>query len=677
MNAALALSPQARAVLRRARRHYAPPERMSARQWAERYRVMHSGPFAGNRFSLAATPALAGLFAAYEDPLVREIWCAKSSQLGWTQGFVLNCIGKQIHLDPCPMLVLTAKDGDARGFSRKKLEPAVKASRPLLERVPVGGKVAGSSWDYKSFPGGWLQIAGANSPGNVKSTDYKRVFVEEPDDTSRNVHGQGDAIALGRERYKAFADGKLIVGGTPTVRGLSRIWAGLERTDQRRMYVACPHCGHEQPLRWEQVRWDQDALIHHPIYGTHRPETARYECEACCTPEQPEGRWSDAQKNDAVLEASKRPDHGWRATAAFSGAAGFLLNELYSTFSESRFEVLVRKFLEAEHALDNGDDTLMRAFVNNQLGEPWEIKSNAPELDALVERGEDYALWTAPTEALVATCFVDVQRGGEQSGEARLEYLIVAWGRGLESWRVARGHALGNPLEEATWDELDRQLAEPIRSAGGGTLPITLMGVDSGDGMTQEAVLRYCRRAQRQGRDVIPTKGSSVPGKPIFSTPRALDHLHNDRASKYGLKLYLVGTDTAKDALVSRLKLTGRGPGRMHWPAAIGTDYLQQITAEVKVPGRNGKEKWEVLAGRRNEMTDCEVGNLHLAYKLRLQAMPEQFWLDVESRLRQPSLLTPTADPGAAAALSPAAEPPSTVPVGRPITGGQPFRGWR
>ena len=69
--------------------------------------------------------------------------------------------------------------------------------------------------------------------------------------------------------------------------------------------------------------------------------------------------------------------------------------------------------------------------------------------------------------------------------------------------------------------------------------------LDSGDGMTQEAVLRYCRRAQRQGRDVIPTKGSSVPGKPIFSTPRALDHLHNDRASKYGLKLYSIGTDTA------------------------------------------------------------------------------------------------------------------------------------
>lgn len=672
MSAAAALSPQARTALRRARQHYAPPERLTLQQWSERHREMHSGPFAGNKFRLENTPALAGIFDAYLDPLVREIWCMKSAQLGWTQGFVLNAIGYQVDLDPCPMLVLTAKDGDAKGFSRKKLEPAIRASARLSALIELSIKTAGSSWDFKAFRGGWIQLAGANSPGNVKSTDYRIVFVEEPDDVSRNVAGQGDAIALGRERNKAYSNGKLIVGGTPGVKQISRVVAGMERSDKRRMFLECPHCGHEQTLRWPQVTWEQNALQHHPIYGAHQPDTARYACEACGTPEQPELYWTDSQKNDALLAAAKRPDRGWRATAPFSGVSGYYLSELYSTFSESRFSVLVRKFLEAQHALDNGDDTLMRSFYNNQLGEPWELKSTAPELDELAARGLDYALWTAPAEALVATCFVDVQRGGEHSGEARLEYLVVAWGRGLESWRIARGIVPGNPLEEATWDALDRDLAQPIRSAGGGTLPITAMGVDSGDGMTVDAVYAYCRRCQRQGRDVIPTKGSSARNKPIFRPPLMLDHQHNDRAAKYGLKLYSIGTDAGKDSVTARLKLVGRGNGRMHWPAAIGIDYLEQITSEVKMPDRNGREAWVVLAGRRNEMLDCEVGNLHLAHKLRLHAHTEPYWLAMEARIRQPSLLDAPKPEDLNAPL-PARAPP---PAARQITGARPFTGF-
>lgn len=677
MSAAALLSPQARQALRRARRHFAPARRMSVREWAETHRRMHSGPRAGNLFEIDETPALAGILAAYQDPLVREVWCQKSAQIGWTQGFVMNVMGYHVHLDPCPILVLFAKEGATKRFMREKLEPAIRASRVLLDRIPLEARSPSNTQDYKGFTGGFIQLVGSNSPTNVKSTDARVVIVEEPDDTSKNVAGQGDSIAMGRERYKSYPNGKMIVGGTPTVRGLSKIEAGMLKTDQRRMYVECPHCGHEQTLRFEQLRWQQDALVHHPVYGTHRPDTARYACEACGVDGQEHLFWTDDQKNQAVLAASKRPDHGYRATAAFSGIAGFYTNELYSTFAGSRFEYFAQKWLEAKHAMDLGDDSLMRSFKNNQLGETFELKSDAPEIADLVDRGEDYAEWTVPAEALVATAFVDVQRGGEASGEARLEYLIVAWGRGEESWRVARGVALGNPMDTATWDELDRQLAKPIRNAAGGVLPLTALGVDSGDGMTQEAVYRYCRARSMDARDVIPTKGASKRGKPIYSPPRALDHTHNDRASRWGLKLYLIGTESAKDTIAARLKLQGRGDGRMHWPAAIGTDYLEQITAEVKIPGRNGEELWSCRAGRRNEMLDCEVGNLHLARKLRLHSMPEHYWRELEAQIRQPDLLgqaeqASTFPDGSAASAS---APPNATAAQR-IGGARPFSGF-
>lgn len=693
MNAASRLSPQAREALRRARRHFAPARRMTVSEWARNYRVLHSGPRAGSLFDIDETPALAGILAAYQDPTVREIWCQKSAQIGWTQGVVMNVMGYHVHLDPCQMLVLFAKDGATKRFMREKLEPAIRASKPLLERIPLEARSASNTQDYKGFTGGFVQLVGSNSPTNVKSTDARIVFVEEPDDTAKNVAGQGDAIVLGRERYKGYPNGRMIVGGTPTVEGFSKMAAGMGKTDQRRMFVECPHCGHEQTLRWEQVRWQSDASINHPVYGTHRADTARYACEACGTDDQPELWWTDDQKNAAVLAASHRPDYGYRATAPFNGLAGFYTSELYSLFAGSRFEYLVTKYLEAKHALDRGDDTLMRSFRNNQLGETFELKSEAPEIEALIARGEDYAEWTAPAEALVATVFVDVQRGGESS-DARLHALVVGWGRNEESWRIARVIVYGNPLERAVWESLDAELARPIRSLGGGVLPISAMAVDSGDGITQEAVYAYCRAKQAQGRDCIPTKGSGKRGAPVFAPPKALDYQHNDKAARWGLKLYFIGTEAAKDTLSGRLKLTGQGDGRMHWPTAIGVDYLEQITSEVKVPGRNGIPVWEKLSGRRNEDLDCEVGNLHLARKLRLHSASEAWWQQIEREIRQnPLPLFPVPDDRLAAnvrvpqpmvpaaarpPVSPAVPPPAAaIPsAAQRVGGATPFTGF-
>ncbi len=636
------LSPQAREALRRARRHFAPPRRMTVSEWAQTHRRMHSGPLAGGLFSLSATPVLRGILEAYTDPAIAEIWCQKSAQIGWTQGFVMNVMGYHIHLDPCPIMVLFAKDGAGKRFMREKLEPAIRATRVLFDRIPLHARSAANTQDYKRFPGGFIQLAGSGSPGNVKSTDFRVIIVEEPDDTTQNVRGQGDTIALARERKKSYSNGKMVVGGTPTVKDRSKVAAGMLKTDQRRYFVGCPHCQHEQSLKWENVRWLSDSATHHPVYGTHRPETAAYSCDECGV------LWTEEERHQAIRAAAERPDRGWRATAPFNRLAGFFVSELYSLFSESRLPLLARKFIESKHALDQGDDTLMRSFINNQLGETWEIKSDAPEVAELAERALDYAERHAPAEALIATCFVDVQRGGEVSGEPRLEYLIVGWGRGEESWRIARGRVFGNPLEESTWVELDRELARPIRSAGGGHLHISQIGVDSGDGMTQDAVLRYVRAKRQQGRDVIPTKGASKRGRPIFSPPKAQDHDSADRASKYGLKLYLIGTDTAKDTIAGRLKLTGRGPSRMHWPACIGHDYYEQITAEVKVPGRSGEDVWEKKAGRANEMLDCEVGNLHLAKRMRLHQFHESHWIQLETRMRQPDLAhLPKSDPSA------------------------------
>lgn len=641
MSALAHLSPQTIDALKRARRRYVPRERLSTAQWAERYRYLSGGNMPG-KFRFAGQPALRGILEAFDDPAVRELWAMKSAQFGFTQGVEINVIGRRIHLDPSPILVIFPKDTSGKRFMREKLVPEIEATPELRALVETTKRGPDNAQDYKRFQGGFIQLLGANSPANLKSTDAPLVIVEEPDDTARNVRGQGNAIVVARERLKSYGDaGKLLVGGTGTIRGLSNVEAGLEKTDKRRYYVDCPHCGHRQTLRWERVRWRKDAMTSHAVYGTHLPQSAVYACEACVTDDDDftsPGCWTDAAKNRAIAEAAQRADYGWIATAPFSGKAGFYITELISVHVGSRLEILVTKFLEAQHALQRGDDSLMRSFINNQLGETWEIRSDAPEVQVLRDRAEDYAMWTVPDGGLVVAGAVDVQRGGE-SGEPRLEYKLKAWGRGMESWLIAYGTVPGNPLEPSTWAELDKVLATPIRHACGTLIGISAMSIDSSDGMTQEAVYRYVRSKSR-ALNYRAIKGSTNPHKEIFTPPStSIDTNAMDKAAKWGLKLYWVGGEKAKDVIAGRLQLTGNGPGRMHFCAGLGDAYFAGLTAEVKMPGRNGRMVWTHKAGIANEPLDLEQYTLHAAHSLRLHTYTELDWATVEQRVRQGSLL--------------------------------------
>jgi phage terminase large subunit GpA-like protein len=656
------LSPQAVDSLKRARRRYMPPERLGYGQWAEKYRMLVGGRSPG-RFGFRGQPALRGVLAMLDNPAVRELWGMKSARFGWTEGVEMNVIGKRVHLDPCPIMVLFPKDGAGKRFMREKLVPAIRATPELRARINVEKRGPDNSQDYKEFEGGWIQLGGVNSPSNVKSSDAKVVIVAEPDDTSKNVQGQGDAVALGRERVKDHPDGLMVVGGTPTIKGFSKVDNGMEKTDKCRFYLSCPHCGHRQTLRFERVRWRKDAIIEHTIYGTARPDTAIYACESCVTEESDftsAGCWSDTVKNRLILEASQRPDFGWSATAPFNGFAGVYINELISVSPGSTMRLMALKFLEAVHWLKKGDDKLMRSFINNQCGETWELRNDLPEVQALAERAEDYASWTTPAGGLIATAAVDVQRGGQKI-LGGLYIKVKTWGRGEESWRVAYEFIAGNVLEQDPWDKLDQMLSRSIRNHGGGQLGISAVSIDSNDGMTQDAVFRYVRK--RKHLNYMAIKGSTNPHKEIFSPPsQSVDTTAIDKAARWGLRPYWVGVEKAKDLMNGRLKLTGSGPGRMHWNKDAPADYYEQMTSQVKMPGRSGRLLYQTKEGVRDEAPDLEVYNMHAARKLRVHAFTEADWLDHEARVRQPDLLTSKAEQQA----------PTTVSDGPRGTQGEP-----
>ncbi len=585
------------------------------------------------RYSLAITPYLRGILEVINDRNVRKVVCRKSAQVGWTDGVVNNYLGYTIHVDPAPIGIMFPRDQTAKDYNVEKLLPMIEATPVLDNLVNVKTRTLDNTQNRKRFPGGFLKLFGSNSTGGVKSTPFKRMIVEEPDDCNLNIKGQGDSIKMAEERVKTFHDHKILAGGTPSIKGVSSIDAEMEISDKRHFEVPCHHCNEPHALHWDNVKWQSAEGVAHSVYGTARPETSAYVCPHCG------GLWNDAQKNRNVRRAEEM-GFGWRATAEFRGVAGFYLNEMYSPFKESNMSRLVEKYLIAQHELEQGDPGSMITFVNSSLGEPYEYQTDTPEADDLRKRAETYAEQTVPAGGLILTAGVDVQHD-------RLAVIIRAWGRGEESWLVYWGEIFASTLVANTgaWVDLDKLLDTEFVHATGATLRISAASIDSSDGVTSEAVYAYVRtRRQRRFMAIKGHSESTDDKREIYSTPRTVDLNRKNKASKFGLQVFMVGTGRAKDTIVeNRLKLHGSGAGRLHWYSGVRADYWDQLVSEIKAPHRTvkGKKVWQKKAGQRNEALDCEVYALHAARSLKTNLMREAHWAAFEARVRQRTLLAP------------------------------------
>ncbi|MBP4049010.1 phage terminase large subunit family protein [Chromobacterium violaceum] len=615
---------------------WAPPDRVPTREWANRFRYLSSVEAARpGKFVLSVTPYLEwenGPLDAIDDPAVREVVCQKSAQVAWTSGVLGNALGKWIDTDPSPILVLFPKDGAAKEYMAEKFQPMVEATPRLREKVNLTSRKAQQRQLFKRFPGGFLKLVGSNSPTSVKSTPSPRVCVEEPDDCNMNLRGQGDSIKLAKERVKTYRYSKVLLGGTPTIEGASAIASEMELSDKRVGMIPCHACGAEHVLSFDNLRWESDSNQSHAVYGHALPETAHYVCPHC------EERWTDQQKNRNVRAGR------WVATAPFRGIAGFYLNELYSPFPGSYMHVLAEKWLTALYEQERGDQGPIIAFVNSSMGIAYTFTGDMVKATALEERALEYEEDTVPVGGLILTAGIDTQPD-------RLEVLIRAWGRGEESWLVKYVKLYGSPAQatDPVWSDLDALLTRSFKDERGNPLRITAVSIDSSDGNTSDGVYAWVRRSQRKGIEfVMAIKGSTEQDAEIFTKPKMSSDTNrrNTKASKYGVKVHMVGVSRAKDLLIGtrgRVSLEGSGPGRFHTYQGLSPEYYEQLLeSEVKAPVRrsNGHviRAWIKKTGKRNEVLDCEVYNLHASRAAKVHLKTDAQWDAMEHQLSQVAL---------------------------------------
>jgi phage terminase large subunit GpA-like protein len=663
----------ARARFRRSWSGWRPPTQMATREWADKRlqlppEVNDEKP---GQYRSDVTPWLWAIQDAADDPSIPEVNCMKSAQVAWTIGVVTAYVGKRIDVDPCPILIMFPTTQQAREYSDEKLSPIIDATPALRSKMDRRSRKSGNRATFKRFPGGFVKMVGSNSPSSVKSTSAPVNIVEEPDDTSRNVKGQGDSIEQFRHRQKTRRRGKFIIGGTPTLAGLSAIEFLYKGSDQRKLYIPCHHCNNEHVLSWDNVTWLKNAANAHEIYGIDQPETAAYACPHCG------GLWNDYEKNQnvrrACLEDLAQPGRRWKAHAPFTGVAGFgYLSELYVHWPKSALTFLVRRYLQAKHEAERGEDEKLIAFYNSSLGLPYEYGGKKIDLEELAKRAIAYAEDTVPRGGLLLTFGVDVQHN-------RFAITIRAWGRGEESWLVYFGEIYAgesggvNDRTDPVWIELEQKVFGAYQHASGREIRCAAGSIDSADGNTNDAVYGWVREMRRKypGVQLMAARGAKDDAdKEIFSLPKKIDHSSTTKAAKYGLLVYIVGTNKAKDLLLGgtgkrgRIHLTGDGPGRFHVYQGARADYWDQVAgSEIKAPLKGTKRLvWQVRSGRRNEGIDTEVLALHAARALKTHIATPAQWDDLEQQLLQGDLFTQEQAPAAEPAEAPASTKTASTP---------------
>lgn len=539
-------------------------------QWADAYRRLSPEASAEpGRWDTRRAEYQRGIMDAVSDPAVHTVVVMSSAQVGKTE-IVLNTLGFYIDQDPAPILLLQPTLEMGQAFSKDRLAPMLRDSPALQGRVgEAKSRDSGSTMLHKTFPGGHVTIAGANSAASLASRPIRILLADEVDRYPASAGTEGDPVSLARKRTTTFWNRKVVLVSTPTVKGHSRIEAAYGESDQRRFHVPCPDCGHEAPLTWSDkaVQWPKD-----------RPWEAYYVCGECGSV------WDDAKRWRSIRQGR------WIAGAEFNGVAGFHLSELYSPWK--KLGETAGEFWEAQRFPER-----LQVWVNTALGETWEDRDGALDEGDLMERVEPWGMEEVPPEALVLTAGVDVQHD-------RLEVTVLGWTE--DGGILALGHEViyGEVAAgDESWQELDGFLQRTFPHALGGRIGIDAVALDTSDGATTKIGMEFCRARVR--RRVLPIKGDDGFRRPLIQRPQG----------KARTQPWIVGSDTGKSQLFARLKRRPiEGEDMANAPVRFSEDlpavWFEQLVGErlatTIIKGRPVR-RFEAIPGRRNEALDCVV----------------------------------------------------------------------
>lgn len=594
--------------------HKEPP--LTAVEWADKHFYM-SSESSYNEGKWTTDPFQVAILNAMGNDQIQVVNFVKSARIGYTKLLMAN-IGYKISHKRRNVMMWSPTDKDAEDISKSHVKglirdvPVIKALAPWFGRKHLDNTV-----DQKVFINRkTLWIRGGKASRNYREKSADEVIYDELSNFDANVEGEGDPVTLGDKRLDGAVYPKSTRGSTPKRSGTCQVSKAADESPIKlRFHILCPHCGHEQSLKFGGkdcdfgLKWDKNTI--------GEAKKAWYECEHCHAcfehPDMVEaakiGRWicekTGFWTRDALnwFDTEDEPIRTPRSIAFYCWA-------IYSTWSP--WTKIANDFLKIK-----GDIEKLIVFTNTTLGETWD-DDQGEKLDWEQLYGRREVFPAVPERALILTGGIDTQ-------DDRYEGRIWAWGAGEEAWLVHRFILHGDPASEELKRKVGLELQRQFTRPDGLPMRVERWCWDSGGHYTDEV---YSESRKHGGTWVVPIKGAALSGKPIANFPR-------QRTKTTKVYLTEVGTDNAKEVIYSRLRIQPQPgvpvAGCIHLPAhdeLCDETELRQLIAEVKrlqiVKGKR-VYRWDA-GGRRNEALDC------LVYALAaLRISQQRFGLDLDA----------------------------------------------
>jgi phage terminase large subunit GpA-like protein len=563
-------------------------------KWVEKYRVLTMSSLPG-KWRNEVTPYLPGIMDASFFPSVETIILCKPPQTGGSEA-VNNCVGYAADRMPGPVLYVYPDELTAQENCRDRIKPMFTASRKLRELLT---EVSADLTNYRINLGHMpIYMAWARSVARLANKPIRYLIFDETDKYQAVVSKrEADSIALGEIRTTTYRyNRKIWKISSPSIE-TGFIWVALTTEAQVIFdyWVHCPHCGAEQLMSFDQIKWPPKQENEEWDPELIKAESlAWYECPHCGA------KWDDSVRDQAVRMGEWKARDDGRELFVYLEAVrpkkiGFHWPSWISTFVS--LSDPVADFLKGQK-----DKIQLRNFMNKHKAEPWTydvmVTSEAKILDARCALPQQ----TVPQKAICLTAGIDVQKYG-------FWFVVRAWARDYTRWLIHYGML-------STWEDLENLLFAteyPVQDMEGETMRILRAAIDTGGGekyqdmsMTEETYWWLRRNGIGRGCRVWGTKGSSRPLAGKIHLGKALDKTPSGKAIPGGLQIVSLDTAKLKEALHYSLEQAAeQGPMAGYLHAETDQHYAKQILAEKKRIDQKGIETW-VQIRRDNHLLDCE-----------------------------------------------------------------------
>lgn len=564
-----------------------------AADWADNHRILS-----------VASSSEPGLWSTDRTPYIREILNATSSvppynkirriivmkghQIGYTEGVLMNTVGHVIAEAPCPMMIVCPTEKAAKKMLQQKLEPMMHDTPLVRAKISKFSRMTQrNTLIHKDFAGGFVVLSGAGVAADLAGTSVKMLLLDEVDRMTLDVQGEGSPVELAIGRTAAYNRRKIVMGSTPVDEETSVIMRYFRQGDQRYYFIPCPHCGHMQTLRMENLRWPEGD-----------PGLAHYICEKCNEP-------IEEKHKTLFLEKGKwKPTHENNDPTTIS----FHLNSLYSPVGFLSWADVARAKLRADQ-----DEMYKQTFQNLFLGLPsTQMQDEVPSPRVLFQNKEPYSLGSLPKDSpkkLLITGGVDVQAD-------RIEATLYAWHRKrgyLLEYQTFWGDTNVDPWQ-GPWGEITDFLHG--KHAG---RHIHLLGVDGG--YMPHRIFAW-RNYIGKPRTVRVVRGyGDMPG--VISIYKHMEVTeYTGRKTKKGNRYQHVNGHFLKGEIYKRLLRSKPADDYISFPEDLPREFFEQLVAERCVLSdkkdlmdrtTEHRYKWRAVR-QRNEALDMTVYALAMWY---------------------------------------------------------------